>query len=250
MHVGRPRRYNFPETANQHLMPMESVALATPPVEIETAAKPLVSIIWLHGLGADGHDFEPIVPELNLPADIGVRFVFPHAPPRAVTLNQGLVMRAWYDIALTADGFWQNAEHIGEAERIVHVFIQRERERGISVSRIVLAGFSQGGAIALRTALRYPEPVAGVMALSGYLPLHESVAKDVHPANRNVPIFMAHGEQDPVVPLALALRSKEILEREHYQVDWHVYPIPHGVSPDEIQAVADWLMRVLGTMAD
>ena len=176
--------------------------------------------------------------------------MFPHAPQRAVTLNQGLVMRAWYDIALTADGFWQNAEHIGEAERIVHVLVQRERERAIPVSRIVLAGFSQGGAVALHTALRYPESLAGVMVLSGYLPLRESVAKDVHPANRNVPIFMAHGEQDPLVPLALALTSKEILEREHYKVDWHVYPIPHGVSPDEIQAVANWLMRILAPIAD
>lgn len=224
---------------------VEQLATATPPVEIETGGDPAASVIWLHGLGADGHDFEAVVPQLHLPDNLHVRFVFPHAPPRAVTLNAGLVMRAWYDIALTPGGFWQNPDHICESERIVRVFIERELARGIPASRMVLAGFSQGAAIALHTGLRYSEALAGIMALSGYLPVPERVSQEGHAANKHVPIFMAHGEHDPVVPVAFALESKAVLQRQGYRVEWHVYPMAHAVSPPEIQAIAGWLTRVL-----
>jgi phospholipase/carboxylesterase len=200
------------------------------------------AVIWLHGLGADGHDFEPIVPELGLPPTRRVRFVFPHAPVQPVTINGGLAMRAWYDI--TNDGR-QDAAGIRASQKQVEALIEREKTRGIACHRIVLAGFSQGGAIALHTGLRYPERLAGILALSTYLPLADTLAAEAHPANRDVPIFMAHGTQDPLIPLARARASRDALQALGYEVEWHEYPMPHSVCAPEIAEVGAWLGRVL-----
>lgn len=218
---------------------MQSLAFAARPVEIETAPAATASVIWLHGLGADGHDFEAVVPELNLP--LPVRFVFPHAPPRAVTINAGFVMRAWYDIAPAEGGFRENEDHLRESEKILRVFIRRELERSIPATRIVLAGFSQGGAVALHTGLRYPKRLAGILALSSYLPLTHTLAQESQAANKQVPIFMAHGELDPLIPLSWAQESCQRLERQGYKIDWHVYPMAHTVGLDEIRDIASWL---------
>ena len=222
----------------------ESLALATPPVEVETAPNPIASVILLHGLGADGHDFEAVVPELGLPRDLAVRFVFPHAPMRAVTINAGFVMRAWYDILPGAGDFRENSQHIRESQEIVHVFIQRELERGIPASQILLAGFSQGGAIALYTGLRYPQRLAGLLILSGYLPVPSSLAQERHDANSDIPIFMAHGEDDPLIPLARASESRKCLQHYGYAVDWYTYPMAHAVCAAELADAASWLTRL------
>lgn len=223
----------------------ESLALATPPVEVETAPNPIASVILLHGLGADGHDFEAVVPELGLPRDLAVRFVFPHAPLRPVTVNAGFVMRAWYDIVPDAGDFRENFEHIRESQAIANVLIERELERGVPESQILLAGFSQGGAIALYTGLRYPQRLAGLLILSGYLPVPSSLAQERHDANRDVPIFMAHGEADPIIPLARASESHKCLQHHGYAVDWHTYPMAHAVCAAELADAADWLIRLL-----
>jgi phospholipase/carboxylesterase len=224
---------------------MEPAPFDEPAVEIETGPHPAKSIIWLHGLGADGHDFEPIVPELRLPADTTLRFVFPHAPMRPVTINAGLVMRAWYDIVPAAEGLRETGEHVRESEKIVHTLVARERARGVSPRNVVLAGFSQGGAIALHTALRYPERLAGVLVLSGYLPLATALASERHARNDDLPIFMAHGQYDPVIPLVRAQRSRELLEQHGYSVSWHVYAMAHSVTPPELDDLSDWLNEVL-----
>lgn len=222
----------------------ESLALATPPVEVETAPNPIASVILLHGLGADGHDFEAVVPELRLPRDLAVRFIFPHAPMRAVTINAGFVMRAWYDILPGASGFLENSQHIRESQEIVHVLIQRELERGIPVSRVLLAGFSQGGAIALYTGLRYPQRLAGLLILSGYLPISSGLAQERHNANRDIPVFMAHGEDDPLVPLSRASESRQCLQHYGYEVDWRTYPMAHAVCAAELADVTSWFTRL------
>jgi len=211
-------------------------------IEIETGAAPRAAVIWLHGLGADGHDFEPIVPELSLPKTATVRFVFPHAPIQPVTINGGMRMRAWYDV--TGDGR-QDAGGIRASQARIEALIGRERARGIPSRAIVLAGFSQGGAIALQTALRHPERLAGVLALSTYLPLPDTVEREANPANRDVPVFMAHGRQDPVIPLAWATRSRDALAALGYAVEWHDYPMPHSVCAEEIGDIARWLAAVL-----
>jgi phospholipase/carboxylesterase len=211
-------------------------------VEIETGLKPELAVIWLHGLGADGHDFEPIVPELR---SVGpARFVFPHAPHRSVTINGGYVMRAWYDILGFEERASEDAAGIRASAAAVTKLIDREIGRGIAAERIVLAGFSQGGAIALHTALREPRRLGGVLALSTYLPLAATLANERTDANAGVPIFMAHGSADPVLPLALAERSRRALEDLGYTVDWHVYPMPHAVCPPEIAAIDRWLAGV------
>jgi phospholipase/carboxylesterase len=211
-------------------------------VEITPAAAADAAVVLLHGLGADGHDFEPVAHELALgPA---VRWVFPHAPFRAVTLNRGFRMRAWYDVA-SLDGSVEDEAGIAESARAIRGLIARERERGITAERIVLAGFSQGGALALYTALREPERLAGVVALSSYLPLAARLEQEAHPANAAVPVFMAHGSQDPVLPFALGQRSKDLLRARGYAVDWHAYPMAHSVCEQEIAALRDWLSRVL-----
>ena len=217
----------------------------TPPIEIETAPQPTASVIWLHGLGADGRDFVPIVPELRLPSDLAIRFVFPHAPHRPVTINRGYVMRAWYDIAETEFGRQEDEAGIRESEQTVRGLIQRETERGIASERIVLAGFSQGGAVVLHTGLRLPQRLAGILALSTYLPLADTLKAEAHPANDDVPIFMAHGTDDPIIPLALGESSADLLTRRGANLEWRTYEMEHSVCLDEIQDIAGWLTRVL-----
>ena len=211
-------------------------------IEIETTPAPTASIIWLHGLGADGHDFEPIVPELGLPESTAVRFIFPHAPIRPVTINGGARMRAWYDV--TPDG-QQDAKGIRASQAHVEALIARERTRGISAGAIVLAGFSQGGAMALQTGLRHAERLAGILALSAYLPLPDTLAQEASTANRDLPIFVAHGTQDPVIPLSWAKRSRDFLVELGYAVEWHEYLMPHSVCAEEIEDIGHWLRRIL-----
>jgi len=208
-------------------------------IQIETGPRPEAAIIWLHGLGADGHDFEPIVPELALKKP--VRFVFPHAPIRPVTINQGMRMRAWYDI-LQLGGGPEDEQGLRASQKLSEALV---RAQGLPANRIVLAGFSQGGAIALLTALRYPERLAGVMALSTYLPLAPTLAAERSAANRDLPIFMAHGRYDDLIPLQRAQASREALEKLGYVVEWHDYPMPHSVCAPELADIAAFLARVL-----
>jgi phospholipase/carboxylesterase len=215
-------------------------------IVIETAPAPTAAVIWMHGLGADGHDFEPIVPELRLGPRPAIRFVFPHAPLRPVTINQGHVMRAWYDIRALAGVRREDEAGVRQSARQIESLIARERQRGIPAERLVLAGFSQGGAMALHTGLRHAERLAGVMALSCYLPLASTLEAEAAPANRAVPIFWAHGVHDPMIPLALAEQSREQLAALGYPIEWHQYAMPHSVSAEEIAEIARWLGRVLG----
>ena len=215
-------------------------------IEIETAASPGASIIWMHGLGADGHDFVDVVPELGLPARPGVRFVFPHAPMRPVTINGGYVMRAWYDIRDDDGVRREDPAGVRASQRAIEALIAREKERGVPAAAIVLAGFSQGGAMALHTALRHTERLAGVMALSCSLPLADTLAAEAAPANRDVSIFMAHGMHDPMIPMARALRAREVLTGLGYRLEWHEYPMPHSVCVEEIAHIGAWLAKVLG----
>ena len=208
-------------------------------IEIETGARPEAAVIWLHGLGADGHDFEPIVPELELPRP--VRFVFPHAPVRPVTINNGMRMRAWYDIFQFGGGREDDAG-IKASQKLLDEMIRAQK---LPAERIVLAGFSQGGAIALQSALRYPERLAGLMALSTYLPLASTLASEASSENRGVPIFMAHGLYDDIIPVARAQKSREMLESLGYPVEWHDYPMPHSVCAPEIAHISEFLSRVL-----
>ena len=213
-------------------------------IEIETAPKPIAAVIWLHGLGADGHDFEPIVPELGLPASKPVRFLFPNAPQRPVTINMGMRMRAWYDI-LQLGGGAEDEAGIRESQAQIEGLISREVERGIPHGKIVLAGFSQGGAVVLNTALRQRERLAGVMALSSYLPLSGTLEEERAAANSDLPIFMAHGQYDNMIPLARATHSRDMLQALGYAVEWHEYPMPHSVCPEEIAHIAAFLLRLL-----
>jgi phospholipase/carboxylesterase len=211
-------------------------------VEIETGPKPGAAVIWLHGLGADGHDFEPIVPELHLPKP--VRFVFPHAPIRPVTINQGMRMRAWYDIFQFGGGPEDEAG-VRASQKLLEQSISDEARRGFKPENIVLAGFSQGGAIALQTALRYPQRLAGVMALSTYVPIASSLTAERSEANQGLPIFMAHGQFDDLIPFERAKRSRELLEKLGYAVTWKDYPMPHAVCAEEIGDIARFLARVI-----
>ncbi|HEY0877825.1 MAG TPA: dienelactone hydrolase family protein [Zeimonas sp.] len=213
-------------------------------VEIETGPRPDAAVIWLHGLGADAHDFEPIVPELRLPARLAVRFVFPNAPIRPVTLNGAMPMRAWYDI-VELGGTQQDEAGIRASAQRVKQLIERENERGIEASRIVLAGFSQGGAIALQAGLRHEERLAGLLALSTWLPLHTTLASERSPANVQVPILYAHGVHDEMVGIERARASRSILEALGYPVQWHEYPMGHAVCPQEIVDIGAWLESVL-----
>jgi phospholipase/carboxylesterase len=214
-------------------------------LEIETAPNPDAAVVWMHGLGADGHDFEPIVPELRLPATTRIRFVFPHAPLRPVTINQGHVMRAWYDVRALAGVRREDEAGVRQSARQIEALLARERQRGIAPRRIVIAGFSQGGAMALHVGLRYADRLAGLLALSCYLPLSNTLPTEASPANRDVPIFWAHGLHDPMIPQAMAEQGRAQLAELGYQIDWHQYPIPHSVSAEEIADVARWLERVL-----
>lgn len=214
-------------------------------VELETGPRPTAAVVWLHGLGADGYDFEPIVPELELPATPAVRFVFPHAPMRPITANGGVVMRGWYDV-LSFEGVRREDEAgVRASQASVEELIARETARGIAPARLVLAGFSQGGAIALHTGLRHGERLAGIMALSTYLPLAPTLATEASVANRDVPIFMAHGRDDSLIPVERAVTSREALRTAGYKIEWHDYATEHAVSSEEIEDIAGWLRRVL-----
>lgn len=210
-------------------------------IEIEPNGPATASVIWLHGLGADGNDFVPIVEELGLPADHGVRFVFPNAPVQPVTINNGMPMRAWYDIKGMAIADKQDAEGIRASAREIEQLIDREGERGIAPERIVLAGFSQGGAIALHTGLRHARGLAGIMALSTYLPLAETLGDEASDANRGVSILQAHGSQDPVVPMQLGQASRDHMLEAGYDVAWHEYPMQHQVCMPQIATIGRWL---------
>ena len=217
-----------------------------PYVEIESAPQPTAAVIWLHGLGADGHDFASLVPELDLSGCPPIRFIFPHAPSMPVTVNGGYVMPAWYDILGPNLISQQDAAGIQASERAIVALIAHEVARGIPAEHIVLAGFSQGCAMALHTGLRLPHRLAGIMALSGYLPLVDRLAAERHPANAQTPVFMAHGTQDPVVVLARGEASRDALATLGQPVQWHSYPMPHSLHPREIADISAFLAQVLG----
>jgi len=212
-------------------------------VEIETGSEPSASVIWLHGLGADGHDFEPIVPELRLPDTLPLRFVFPHAPVRPVTLNGGMAMRAWYDIISLDRNGPVDAAGINESSALLESLIAREEQRGIDPGRIVLAGFSQGGAIAINTVLRSGRKLAGLMALSTWLALPETLQADS--VDASTPVFMAHGRFDPMIPMQYGRSAADALVDAGFDVDWHDYPMAHAVCPQEIDDIRSWLVGAL-----
>lgn len=208
-------------------------------------SKPRYSVIWLHGLGADGHDFEPIVAELNFKNKDKTRFVFPHAPTMAVTVNNGMVMPAWYDIVAPRIDSEQDEKGIRFSATQINQLIEIEISKGIQSENIILAGFSQGGAIALHAGLRFTKPLAGIMALSTYLLLDTSVSTEADSSNKKTPIFYAHGSHDPVIPITLAETSKEFLIKLGYEIEWHNYPMEHSVLPQEIDDISNWLGKVL-----
>jgi phospholipase/carboxylesterase len=213
-------------------------------VEINPAQKPIGSVIWLHGLGADGHDFVPVVQQLKLPESLPIRFVFPHAPVIPITINGGYPMRAWYDILGLEEGSREDEAGIRAAAAQVNELIQQEQARGMSADRIVLAGFSQGGAMALHCALRFPERLAGILALSTYLPVGHTVAAEINPANQTIPIFLAHGTDDTLLPLSWAQMSSEFLQKLGYNIELRTYPMAHSVCAEEIEDISQWLKKI------
>lgn len=215
-------------------------------IELSTSSTPTSSIIWLHGLGADGHDFEGIVPELQLPADSHIRFVFPHAPYRPITLNNGYVMRGWYDIASLEFGHQEDDMGIRESADLLEQLIDQEISRGISPQNIILAGFSQGGAIVLHTGLRHRQTLGGIMALSTYVPLANTLNLEASAENRQTPIFMAHGLQDEIINYKYGAQSRILLQQAGYPVEGHDYPMGHSVCIDEIRDIRHWLMTIIG----
>ena len=222
---------------------MNPSLLTTVEIEPKTAARS--SVIWMHGLGADARDFEPIVPELRLPDELGIRFVFPNAPIRPVTVNGGMRMRAWYDVLSMDLPRQEDPEGVYASERALCDLLEREKQRGIAADRIVLAGLSQGGAMALHTALRYPDRLAGILALSCYLPLTSKFSDERRPANQPTPIFMAHGDYDAVIPMRYGQQSAELLENLGYSVAWQDYGMGHEVCWEEIRDIAQWLSQTL-----
>ena len=231
---------NSPESAagfspkGQNLPPLETVELTSGP-------NPTVSVIWLHGLGADGHDFEPLVPHLSWPGAPDIRFIFPHAPVRPVTVNGGMPMRAWYDILSMDAERGHDRGGIEQSIRQVRSLLEQEQERGIHASRIILAGFSQGGAIALLLGLKYPHRLAGLIALSTYLLYGDTLREQVPEENSDLPLFMAHGSFDPIVPLALGDAARKQLDALGFPLEWHTYPMPHSVCPEEVADITAWL---------
>ena len=213
-------------------------------VEIETAPSPRHAVLWMHGLGADGYDFVDIVPALGLD-DVPVRFVFPHAPMMPVTINGGMVMRAWYDVRDDVGVRREDAAGVRASQARLEALIAREKSRGVTAGRLALAGFSQGGAMALHTGLRHAERLAGIMALSCFLPLADTVGAEASAANRDVPLFMAHGIHDPLIPLARAEHARDTLTQLGYRPEWRQYPMPHAVCDAEVHDIADWLRRIL-----
>jgi len=214
-------------------------------IEINPDAQPSAVVIWLHGLGADGHDFEPIVPQLKLTDDLPVRFVFPHAPMRPVTINSGMVMRAWFDVLGMEPEHQIDAGSFAESVDSVEALVDREIEGGIPPERIVLAGFSQGGAVALHTGLRFEKRLAGILALSCYLPTVDTLKSERSEANRNLPIMMAHGSADPVISMPRAVATRKDLSVLGYEIRWHEYPMQHGVCADEIDEIRSWFLELL-----
>jgi phospholipase/carboxylesterase len=217
-------------------------------IEIETAPNPSAAVIWMHGLGADGNDFAPMVPELRIANAPAIRFIFPHAPMMPVTINNGYVMRAWYDVSFgDLEGKTKQADEKGvrASQAAIEQLIAREVSRGIATEKIVVAGFSQGGAIALQTGLRHTNKLAGIMALSTYLPLAHTLAAEAAPANRSIPVFYAHGTHDAVIPMALAKTSRDVLAAGGYPVEWHEYPMQHSVCIEEVGDIGNWLSRAL-----
>jgi phospholipase/carboxylesterase len=220
-------------------------------IEIETGPQPAFAVIWLHGLGADGADFVPLVPELGLAPHPALRFVFPHAPQRAVTCNGGYVMRAWYDIvSLAPDNRVVDEDGLRASREIVHALIAREAARGIPPRRTFVAGFSQGGAVACLAALTYPERLAGLVALSTYIPAPALLAAEASPRNRDLPIFAAHGSFDDVVAPELGHRARDLLQDAGYPLAWHEYPMPHSVCIEEIEAIGGWLSAAIAAGGD
>ena len=216
-----------------------------PHITLETGQSPRHSIIWLHGLGADGEDFVSIAQEMSLP--VAVRYIFPHAPQQPVTINGGVVMRAWYDVIATSTGFQQDAAGIRASQAAIELLIAQEKQRGITAENIYLAGFSQGGAIALHTGLRHAQRMGGIIALSTYLPLAETLPHETSAAARNIPVFMAHGHDDPIIPFALGQASSEILRGQGYRLEWHAYAMQHSVCMEEVRDVAVWLTQRLNS---
>jgi phospholipase/carboxylesterase len=235
---------------NEELPMSELLPALLPALELETAANPRFAVIWLHGLGADGSDFEPVVPELGLTRGAAVRFVFPHAPEMPVTCNGGYVMPAWYDI-VSLEPHSRKVDEAGivASRSAIRQLIARENRRGIPSQRIFLAGFSQGGAVAYTTALTHPEPLAGLIALSTYLPVEGLVTTEATAANQSLPIFAAHGSQDGVVAPQLGRRARDFLQEKNYAVDWHDYPMPHSVCIEEVRAIGQWLNRQISRAA-
>lgn len=219
--------------------------MKTQAVIIESPEPATASVIWLHGLGANGHDFEPIVSHFPSHLTRHTRFIFPHAPQRPITINGGMVLPGWYDVVAMDLTTQQDAEGIHESENILCDYIHQEIERGISTQRIILAGFSQGGAIALYTGLRYPQTLGGIIALSTYLPLADTVIHDIHEANRQIPIFIAHGQQDPVILLTQAQQSYTELKQFNPLIEWHNYSMEHQVCFEEIVDMSHWLTTQL-----
>lgn len=214
-------------------------------IEVETAAKPNAAVIWLHGLGADGHDFEPVVPEIVRRGERAWRFVFPNAPVRPVSINGGMSMRAWYDLKGLDRRAEEDAAGFRDTDTQIRQLIAKQGERGIPMHRIVLAGFSQGGAVSLYTVPRFPATLAGVMALSCYLPRESSFSAERVPANNATPVFMAHGQGDTVLPMGLGVQSRDFLMAQGYTVEWHDYPMAHAVCAAEIADIREFLFRVL-----
>ncbi len=214
-------------------------------IQIDSASNPTVSVIWLHGLGADGNDFVPIAHELDLHGCPAIRFIFPHAPTMPVTINGSYVMRAWYDILGTDLVRREDEAGLRNSQKLVEQLIANEKARGIPAERIILAGFSQGCAMTLQTGLRYPEKLGGLLCLSGYVPIAATVAAERSAANRDTPIFMAHGSGDPVIQISRATQSRDFLQSLGYKVEWHEYAMPHAVCPEEIDDIGAWFRRVL-----
>lgn len=215
------------------------------PIEVQTSTNPTASVIWLHGLGADGHDFEAIVPQLELPASLAVRFIFPHAPMRPITINGGMVMRGWYDIMPGEDGFSENNNDIRDASVLIQLLIEREQERGIAASRIILAGFSQGGVVCLYTGLGLEEPLAGIMALSSYVPMVDSMDSWLSASAKSVPVFQAHGQYDPLIAIQRAEKSRLAMNEHGIQVAWRSYPMEHSICAEEVREISRWMTSVL-----
>lgn len=215
-------------------------------VKIDPIGQPIRAIIWLHGLGADGHDFTPIVPELELPSTLGIRFIFPHAPIMPVTINQGYEMPAWFDIYSASIAAKIDNQGIANSIQQINAIIEAQTKDGITPNNIILAGFSQGAVIALATGLSFPEKLAGMIALSGYLPQAGELLMTASAANRTTPIFVGHGTEDPIVPYALGESTSNVLTSAGYPVAWHSYPMPHSVSPDEIEDIGKWIRRIWG----